>query len=384
MKTAGTAAVLLSVFLVLTLLGSASAKDLALTYPSDTTDLEIEVGVVKDVQATIHNNTEENLLASLYSEDLENVEVSFPENVLIESNSSKSFTIKLYSDSPGSFSGYVHLSIDTGGEPQGTGGGVSAGFAVPLRGTVVMPLGQSPEEIENMSAENAAKTLAGLDPTLAASVLATLSPENAGDIIDAAVALGLVENFADILCMASPSSAASSLLEASSANAARVMEAMVDSCAETAAEIAVSAAEAELEGAASILDEMETGLVATLLTQICDLAAPEDAGNLLRAISTGKSIAVTQTLIENERYACVNEMFGYLSDERLNDVWEGLTQEQKDALLPHLSSGVKDRIEALKLPKSFPTALLVGIITSIVIILVIIRFWLRRKSAVWG
>lgn len=380
MKTAGTAAVLLSVFLVLTLLGSASANDLALTYPSDTIDLETGVGVVKDVQATIHNNTEEDLLAGLYSEGLENVEVSFPENVLIEGSSSKSFTIELYSDSPGSFSGYVHLSIDTGGESQGTGGGVNAGFAVPLRGAVVAPTGPSPEEIENMSAENAAKTLAGLDPTQAASLLATLSLENAGDIIDAAVALGLVEDFADILCRASPSSATSSLLEASPANAAKVMEAMVDSCPETAAEITASAAGAELEGAASILNEMETELVATLLTQVCDLPTPEDAGNLLGAISTGEGIAVTQTLIESKRYACVNEMFGYLSDERLNDVWEGLTQEQKDALLPHLTSEVKDRIEALKPTKPFPWPVVVALII-VVVILVGIWYWTRRRPS---
>lgn len=238
-----------------------------------------------------------------------------------------------------------------------------------------LPPAPSPEVIENMTPENAAENLAGSDPENAARTLENVASESVGKIIDASVGKGLTDNVADILRRMDTYKAASAIISAETNSSARVIESIIGRDIDSAALITDNAAKRNLERAASIADNIETASLSDLLVEIYDLPeTPKVAGDLLGAISTGKSIAVTQNLIESGKYAYVNGMFGYLSNEKLNDVWEGLTQEQKDALLPHLSSEVKDRIEALK---PFPWEVVIGIIVVIIFIAIIILFFSR-------
>jgi hypothetical protein len=256
----------------------------------------------------------------------------------------------------------------------GTGGGKthSCTYTLTVSG---LPPAPTPGEIENMAPGDAAENLAASDPESAADTLENVAPEHAGGIIDAAVEAGLTEEFGDILRRMTPSSAASAILNANPANAARVLEWIVQNHPEIAAEIADAGAKEDLDGMASILNETDSDSVATLLTDVFDLPeTPKTAADLLGAISLDKSIAVTQILLGRGMYAYVNGMFVHLTDERLNDIWEGLTQQQRDALLPYLSPEVKDRITALK---PFPWALVAVVIVVVAILVLVV--WQRRK-----
>ena len=313
----------------------------------------------------------------------------FSSTVSLSASSSPSGPTTTFSSSSGTPSFTSTLTISTASTTPagtytititGTDGGKthSCTYTLTVSG---LPPPPTSGEIENMAPEDAAEILAASDPESAADTLEDVAPEHAGGIIDAAVEAGLTEEFADILRRMTPSSAASALLNANPANAAQILELIVQNYPEIAAEIADAGAKDNLGEMASILNEMDSDSVATLLTDVFDLPeTPKTAADLLGAISLDKSIAVTQILLDEGMYAYVNGMFVHLTDEKLNDIWEGLTQQQRDALLPYLSSEVKDRITALK---PSPWTLVAGIMIAIVIVIIIVALLYRRRPEIF-
>lgn len=246
---------------------------------------------------------------------------------------------------------------------------------------LALPPAPSAEDIENMSPENAAENLVGSDPESAARMLENVSPENAGRIIDASVEMGLTDNIADILNRMDASKAALIIISAESHSSARIIESIIGTDIDSAALITDNAAKQNLERTASIAENIETASLSDLLVEIYDLPeTPEVAGDLLGAMSLDKSTAVVQTLIGRGDYSYVNGMFGHLTDERLNSIWNGLTQGQKDALLPYLSSQVVDRITAPEPSEPFPWATVAVVIIAIIIILAVAWYWAPRRG----
>ena|GEM_PF-3313990 len=245
-----------------------------------------------------------------------------------------------------------------------------------------LPPAPSPEEIMNMTPEAGASSLAASDPESAANTLENIAPERAGMIIDAAVTAGLTDAFANILCEMSPSGAASAVLNAGSATAARVIESVGSNYPAAAARIVDAGAKTDLGKTASIFNEMQSGSAANVLIEVCGLdAGSATAAEVLGTINLEKSTAAVQNLIEGEKCEYINSMFEHLTDERLNEIWERLSQEQKEKLLLHLSPEVKNKIVALRAAEPFPWVLVAGIVVVLVILVLTIGFGAKIRLA---
>ncbi len=244
------------------------------------------------------------------------------------------------------------------------------------------PPAPSPEEIENMSAENAAKSLAVSDPEAAAETLENLPPEKVGDIIDAGVGAGLTDEIAGILSEMDTYKAASVVIAAESNSTARILESITGMNVDAAALITDNVARQNLEKAASIAGNMETESLVDLLIGIYELPhTPELVAGLLGAMSLDKSTAVIQTLIERGEFSCIDGMFQHLAGDKLNGIWGGLTEGQRNILLSHLSPEVKGKISELGDGREFPWALIGGIIAVIVLAVVFLLYTGIGKKA---
>ncbi|KXB07904.1 hypothetical protein AKJ58_01510 [candidate division MSBL1 archaeon SCGC-AAA385D11] len=163
---------------------------------------------------------------------------------------------------------------------------------------LALPPAPPAKVVENMTPENAAENLAASDPVSAAGTLENVAVENAARIVDAGVKAGLTDEMA------------------------------------------------------AILDETDTESAANLLLAIYDLPeTPEAAAELLGAMSLDKGTAVVQSFIARAWFEYVDGTFTHLSDENINDIYEGLTVEQRGELYPELSQSVKERISAELAPR---------------------------------
>jgi len=233
------------------------------------------------------------------------------------------------------------------------------------------------EELEAMPLEEAVETIAELPPTEAASILEQVSPERATeiivelpseraadimeslpiekavDIIESGVSLGLTENLTTVVLQMNPENTASILVEANVTLTASLLDATVEVNATGSAVIVERMIEIDLPRTVTILEEMSTESLASLIIEITELpSTPETAAKLLENMSLEKAVEVTRFIIELGRLDDLGKIFGYLSTERLNDIFEALTISERSSVMPYLTSETvaKIRQELLPLP----------------------------------
>lgn len=122
--------------LLLTLVGGvANALEIKTTYPSEATQIKAEVGETVEIEAHLYNEGGENLIGYVTSENLENIVLSHPDNILISSGEMEVLTIKLSSPEPIDFSGGVHVKyVLQAADSNPSGSGVLIGSEIPLQG----------------------------------------------------------------------------------------------------------------------------------------------------------------------------------------------------------------------------------------------------------
>lgn len=236
-----------------------------------------------------------------------------------------------------------------------------------------IPPAKTPSEIENMTTENATKSLLETTTENAGKILDQVSSEKAGEIINAGVQAGNTAKIGQILSKMSSDKAAYAIIEANDKSATTVIGSIISENINSAALISDSAAKQNLEKTAQMLENSETTVLADLLIKIYDLPhTPEIAGNILNTISTEKSNEVTLILLEDEKYEYIAGMFEQLSDEKLTTIWNSLTETEKSTLSQYLSSDTKGGITE---QDGGAPWLSLTVIAIVIIIIAIILSW---------
>ncbi len=229
-----------------------------------------------------------------------------------------------------------------------------------------IPPALTAEEIENNPTENATKTIIETDAENAGKILDQISSTKASEIINEAVNTGNTEKIGQILSKMNSEKAAFATIEADTKSAISVIESIIKENINSAALISDSIAKQNLEKAGQILENIETTTLTNLLIKIYELPhTPEIAGKILNTISNEKSREVTILLLEDEEYEYVANMFEELSGEKLNTLWNSLTETEKSNISQYLSSSTKEKItdQEKTMPWLTLTVLIIVIIT---------------------
>ncbi len=245
---------------------------------------------------------------------------------------------------------------------------------------VIQPISQvkTSIEIENMPAENATKRLVETNIENAAKLLNQVSSQKAGEIINEAVDTGKTIKIGQILTRMSSEKAAVAVIEASSKSATSVMESIIGENIDSAALITDKAAKQNLEKIGLIVENIKTVPLSQLLIKIYDLPhTPEIAGNILSTISTDKGLEVTVVLLEDNKYEYVAGMFEQLSGEKLNFIWNNLTESEKSTLSQYLTKSTENQLVVEE--KELPWASL-AVIAVIIIAVSILVSWRYEGS----
>ncbi len=123
-------------------LSTVSGQGAAISYPTDTDDLEISVDNEKVISVKLFNHENESLAVNLEHNNLKNIEVIYTENLVIDANGTKTVNIYLSSNEICKFSGSIHFAFVTIGESSQMDGEVIRESEMPVVGKFFSP---SPE-----------------------------------------------------------------------------------------------------------------------------------------------------------------------------------------------------------------------------------------------
>lgn len=176
------------------------------------------------------------------------------------------------------------------------------------------------------------------------------------DIIVKSVGFGRTENARDIvLYSVSPSKAASGLSKAYEIDPS------------STAKVVENAWLYNPAGTLDIFDEMNPEDIANFLVQISKLpSTPYEAAWILDDMSEERARETVEAIIDLGEYEALNDIFGSpkLSEDKLNEIVEDLSEEHKSKLRDHLSSDVKDRISPEALGEETNWTLIAGILAA--------------------
>ncbi len=134
-------AVLFSLFLLVTFIPISESNRITVTYPSGTDDLTIKTGEITEIEIHLYNKNENHSLrANLTSSSLNNISLSFSENIVLPPDSMSEVILELSSEEVKTFSGEVHvefLELENDFSSD-AGGNVIAGSSIPIGGEIVV------------------------------------------------------------------------------------------------------------------------------------------------------------------------------------------------------------------------------------------------------
>jgi len=215
----------------------------------------------------------------------------------------------------------------------------------------IMSTEKAADIVEELTAEKATNITMMVKPEKAADILEEVAIERAKDIFETAVSANLTGKAANVTLAMNRTVTASVIIEVNASLAAPLIETMIDINVTGTAEIIEDAAKTNIEKTAPILEKMETESLAVLLIEIARLpSSPETAAALLEAMSLEKTVEIVRFMIEYGAYEELGEIFHYLSTERLNDIFGALTLDERVKLLPYLTSETVAKISPQLLP----------------------------------
>ena len=216
------------------------------------------------------------------------------------------------------------------------------------------------EVLEGLSVAKATNITVELTPVTAAAIMNEIVFERAVEIVKTGISGNLTSKIANLTLSMNSTKAASVLVEVNVSISAPLTETMVEINVTGAAEIVEDAAELNLEEAVVILEHISSESSAELLIEISRLpSTPETAAKLLDAMSTDKALEIVRLIIDMNALKELGEVFSYLSTDRLNEIFEASTLDERAELLPYLTQETVERISTELLP--FPDLTLTSI-----------------------
>nr|ADP09417.1 PKD and MgtE_N domain protein [uncultured marine crenarchaeote E6-3G] len=217
--------------------------------------------------------------------------------------------------------------------------------------------------VEEMAGESAASALAAVDPSTAVEILEDVAEEEVGDILDGAVQTGNTETFSSFLLEMEEDTAAGALLETTPVHGADLVEAMAETDLTSAAstveaavklialELEPAAQEALLERVADMLEDVTVDTLVDLFIEIANLpATPETVATVMEAMDLPVVLEVVTTWVSTGELEDLAEVFGYLTEETLTDIWTGMTASDRAAVYTHLSAETIALLPTVVLP----------------------------------
>ncbi|MEM2889713.1 MAG: CARDB domain-containing protein, partial [Candidatus Bathyarchaeia archaeon] len=190
----------------------------------------------------------------------------------------------------------------------------------------------TPAEVEEMTDAEAAEALERLSVEQATAILEQVS----------------VTKCARVLLAMDAEFAARVLLAMDPDLAASIVEEMVDINASGAAAIIEEATAIDIDATVAILELMDTEHLARLIIAIINLpSTPQVAAQLLEEMSLEKAVDVVKVIVELGAQEDLAKAFPHLTTERLYDLMETLTVQERGSFLPYMTSEDIERIEPL-------------------------------------
>jgi flagellar motility protein MotE (MotC chaperone) len=189
------------------------------------------------------------------------------------------------------------------------------------------------------------RVLATMDPAKAAAILGEMTVDKVARVLEEAVNAGKVAQFSAYMNMLDKSRAAEILLEISPEAGAKIVEGMAQDNLQEAAkriEAAVKLSLGETDPAkaqeilnkiAKILDNTDTQALVDIFVEIANLPeTPSTVADVLQVMNMTKVLDVITAWVGTEKLEDLAEVFSYIPEAFLEDVWMGMTSEERNTL----------------------------------------------------
>lgn len=225
----------------------------------------------------------------------------------------------------------------------------------PLEEAIEIILELSPEEaasvLVEVSTERVTEILVEIPTETAAEIVEELPTEKVVEVIETGVEMGLTEDLANVTVEVSPEVIAPVLLEVEVESSAALLDVMVEVNVTSSAVIVEEMLEVSLPETIEVLEEVSTESLVSLIIEITGLpATPETAAKILENMSLEKAVEATKVIILLDFVEELGKIFVHLSTERLNDIFEALTIQERTNLMPYLTAETVARIRTTLLP----------------------------------
>ena len=226
-----------------------------------------------------------------------------------------------------------------------------------------LPLDEAAEKLAKISPEAAAKILVEANVSVAANIFEVMNLTIVVDIVEAAVSLNQTDGISEILLEMEEQRSAAVMVEVEPGYGADVVESImginVTSCAHTV-EAMVGL---DVQSTADILEEVETDLLLELLIEISMLhSTPSTVAAIFEVMNLDKVLEIVNAWVSTEAMQELGSVFGYLTPETLNKIYDGLTISERETVYQYLSEETIAQIttELLPLPDLTPTLITVS------------------------
>ncbi len=206
--------------------------------------------------------------------------------------------------------------------------------------------------VENMNASTAVEVITQLNTSTAAQIVEEVSEEAAAEIVEAAVSANTTDAISQVLLLAEEETVGEVLLEADPDAGAHVVRAMAEQNLTGAARRVEAAVEIQIE---SLDPEKKTAYrqrireiiespaltvedLVDLFVEIANLPdTPSTVAEILEIISLEKAVEVVTSMVEEGYLTETSNVLGFLSVEKLQELYAALSATARAMLYPHLS-----------------------------------------------
>ncbi len=213
-----------------------------------------------------------------------------------------------------------------------------------------MSAADAADKLLSLSKKNASQLLTEVSNDFAVKILKKFTTEEAADILEAGVDNGLADELGALLNDVDDESAATLLLEIDPESGASLVEAMANDDLTEAAKTVEAAVKKRLgetdpEKAQEILDKIaetlentDTDALVDIFVEIANLPeTPETVATVMEAMEVTKVLDVVSAWVDSGSLEDLAEVFDYFSEDFLETIYLGMTTAERTVLYPYLS-----------------------------------------------
>ncbi|PCN50126.1 hypothetical protein B6U99_06140 [Candidatus Geothermarchaeota archaeon ex4572_27] len=201
--------------------------------------------------------------------------------------------------------------------------------------------------VANVTVEKAVEIVVEVEVERAADIMEELPPARAANITEGLVKANQTLKAAQVAVAMEPTKAAMVVVKVEPHAAVPVVEAMVEVSRPRAAMVVEEAFEVDREATVEVLNEVEDEVLVDLIIAIFELpSTPQDAAAILASLAHEKALAVVRLALARDLARYVAEIFKYLPDEALVRLFRALTLEERRLVYLAAAPELKERIPA--------------------------------------